>query len=439
MAEYRKFIDSQTAVSGVASGTYSKKDLIQQFEAARELADYELFRLRGEVGELERWSESHRPFHWFIEFPSVWQREDFNKGFDVIVGNPPYIKATTNTCKKFEYTWHGYETGKCPDIYAVCMERAVDLLNDRGRFAMIVMHSICFNRQFEPLRNLLFTSFPFLCISSYARRPDSIFSGSAAVRNSIVIASRRSETRFVTSRCRRWSKQGRHILFSSIQYTEPDSVLLACGNVRQWPFVDDLDVIDAFAKLVKEQDTLGSVVRKRGSFRLGFKKVALYMLWTFIDPPPVVSRDGVITVSDRDLWMHFNDIRHRDIAFLLMAGRWMYLWWLIYGDEFDVIRHTIASFPAGIERLTNHSSYSAELYNPARQLLILADNLKEELPRHLKWQTYSGQEIGRYDLRECTHITDESDWLLAQAWGLSREQYDAADSLRQRMTFGQKD
>ncbi|MDE0674859.1 MAG: hypothetical protein OXI06_07270 [bacterium] len=47
--------------------------------------------------------------------------------------------------------------------------------------------------------------------------------------------------------------------------------------------------------------------------------------------------------------------------------------------------------------------------------------------------------VGRYDLRECRHITDEADWLLAQAWGLTREQYEAAGNLRDRMTFGSRD
>ena len=30
-----------------------------------------------------------RPFHWALEFPEVFQRED--SGFDSIVGNPPFL------------------------------------------------------------------------------------------------------------------------------------------------------------------------------------------------------------------------------------------------------------------------------------------------------------------------------------------------------------
>ena len=33
-------------------------------------------------------SHSHKPFHWFIEFYGILK----NGGFDVIIGNPPYVE-----------------------------------------------------------------------------------------------------------------------------------------------------------------------------------------------------------------------------------------------------------------------------------------------------------------------------------------------------------
>ena len=104
------------------------------------MADTLLHEMRDEDGGLDNWVSSHQPFHWVVEFPSVWRQG----GFDVIIGNPPYIKTSSVT----GYRWIGYETQSCPDLYAVCMERASNLLNDSGRFAMIVMHSLCFSRHF---------------------------------------------------------------------------------------------------------------------------------------------------------------------------------------------------------------------------------------------------------------------------------------------------
>src|SRR5690606_21071874 len=35
-----------------------------------------------------KWRKSHQPFHWFVEFYGVLK----NGGFDVIIGNPPYVE-----------------------------------------------------------------------------------------------------------------------------------------------------------------------------------------------------------------------------------------------------------------------------------------------------------------------------------------------------------
>jgi hypothetical protein len=38
-------------------------------------------------GDLKRWQESHRPFHWFVEFYGIMQKG----GFHAVIGNPPYV------------------------------------------------------------------------------------------------------------------------------------------------------------------------------------------------------------------------------------------------------------------------------------------------------------------------------------------------------------
>ena len=72
------------------------------------------------------------------------------------------------------------------------------------------------------------------------------------------------------------------------------------------------------------------------------------------------------------------------------------------------------------------------------RLLQLANELQSEMPDHVAWKQNAGVKVGRYNMLELRHITDEADWLLAQAWGLSREQFDAAGNLRDRMTFGNR-
>ncbi len=55
-------------------------------------------------------------------------------GFDAVIGNPPYVAKRKIT----DYTYQGFDTDNCPDIYAPCMERAATLVKPQGGYAMIV-------------------------------------------------------------------------------------------------------------------------------------------------------------------------------------------------------------------------------------------------------------------------------------------------------------
>ena len=177
---YGRFVEEQVADSGTGA-VEGKQRLTAQIRGATEQADVALYDMRDEQSGLEAWRKSHLPFHWFAEFPSVWS----DGGFDVMIGNPPYINKKQVT----DYVWLGYSTQNCPDLYAVCTERASTLLNLDGRLSFIVPHSVSFSQRFARLRDHLRNTFPLIWTSSYSRRPTGLFSGSSAVRNTIVTAS----------------------------------------------------------------------------------------------------------------------------------------------------------------------------------------------------------------------------------------------------------
>ncbi|MYG93382.1 MAG: hypothetical protein F4138_00070, partial [Acidimicrobiia bacterium] len=438
---YEEFITVQDSNDDQHTLRQAKGLLKTRINAVTDQADRGLHKMRGEAMPVEAWTQTHSPFHWFIEFPTIWR----NGGFDVIIGNPPYIGLKSKQRDQFDYTWQGYETENCPDLYAVCTERASTLLNDQGRFAMIVMHSICFHKGFKPLRDHLENCFSTLWVSSYAKRPDSLFSGSADVRNTIVITTKSVDRGLFTSRCRRWPTDARDCLFATQQYVIPSESLLMCGDTPQWPFIDDLTVISAFEWMGNTQQPLKQALVSDGKHQLAYKKVARYMLGVFVDEPPTVDPITALSVTGKPSgWLHFEDYQHRDLALMSLAGRWGYLWWLMFGDEFDVTRNVLTALPCDIERLTTAKELSPapcdmELESLVNRILNLASELKNEMPKHLAWQINAGIKVGRYNMLKCRHITDESDWLLAQAWGLTREQYEAAGNLRDRMTFGNRE
>ncbi|MDE0498492.1 MAG: Eco57I restriction-modification methylase domain-containing protein [Acidimicrobiaceae bacterium] len=433
-ADYDRFVTRQTE-AGTADDAASKARLEARFEAARAECDRLLADLRHENGDFDDWVSSHQPFHWFVEFPSVWQQG----GFDVVIGNPPYIK----TSKVTGYRWLGYQTQNCPDLYAVCMERAATLLNDQGRFAMIVMHSLCFSRHFVALRACLMRRFGEIKVSSYSRIPDALFGGQVRVRNSIALASMVGNGVLSATTCRRWTAETRDRLFAVTSYADLPRSLREATPDQQWPFLDAC-LAQVTETLAETNAPLGDATSLEGGFMLGYKNTAQYMLGIFVDEPPTVdlsSGEFVETKSRRTNWFRFDSGTSRDFALTMLAGRWGYLWWLAFSDEFDVTRGTLAAFPGDIERLTSRLG-SAD--NPAagdmelESLLALSRTLQGEMPKHLAWKANAGVRVGRYNMAKLRHLTDRADWLLARAWGIE-DAFEAAGNLRDRMIFGNKE
>src|SRR5947207_360018 len=94
-----------------------------------------------------RWLKSHQPFHWFVEFYGTIK----SGGFDVIVGNPPYVEYS----KVADYRVRGYATEKCANLYAYTVERSLALSGPTGRSGVIVPISVACSGAMEPLRTLL--------------------------------------------------------------------------------------------------------------------------------------------------------------------------------------------------------------------------------------------------------------------------------------------
>jgi len=86
-----------------------------------------------------------RPFHWEIEFPEVFGRE--NGGFDAMVGNPPFLrgKGVSGAFGDSYRAWLSLvfaEMKGNADLVASFFRRTFDLVRSRGCFGMIATNTI---------------------------------------------------------------------------------------------------------------------------------------------------------------------------------------------------------------------------------------------------------------------------------------------------------
>ena len=102
-------------------------------------------RYRGWLAERREEDPPLVPFHWELEFPEVFDRE--NPGFDAVVGNPPFAgKSTVAAANVARYPdWlkqaHTESHGNA-DLVAHFFRRGFDLIREDGTFGLIATNTI---------------------------------------------------------------------------------------------------------------------------------------------------------------------------------------------------------------------------------------------------------------------------------------------------------
>ena len=126
---------------------------------------------KNERAAYSRWVKSHQPFHWFVEFYGIMQ----GGGFDVIIGNPPYVVYTPEKVA-YEIKIELYATFPCKNLYAFVSERSVQLSHKNSSLGLIVQLTALSSEKMSPLQDLLLRK-GLLVAPSFPRRPESIFDG----------------------------------------------------------------------------------------------------------------------------------------------------------------------------------------------------------------------------------------------------------------------
>lgn len=99
--------------------------------------------------------KAKEPFNWDWEFKSVLQ----NGGFDLIIGNPPYVNVFNLPPADVDYYEKHYKTFKNKyDLYGFFMEKAVGLLKEGGLLGFITSRTWFSIDSFSRLREFLLNS-----------------------------------------------------------------------------------------------------------------------------------------------------------------------------------------------------------------------------------------------------------------------------------------
>ena len=353
----------------------------------------------------QKWLSSHKPFHWFTEFYKILK----DGGFDVIIGNPPYVEY--NKVKK-DYTIRGYKTESCGNLHAFVIERSMILGKKYGRCGMIVPLSGHSTDRMKPLITDCYSRTKLLHIMNISgdANPSILFSG-VKFRLAIFLSSTHSYTKgLYVTKYSKWFAEERERLFQFLEYVPV--------NRKSQNFIPKLSTSahrSIIEKLLKHK---GSLALHRGKHKIYYHNAPVHWIRAHSFVPYFHSeRDGE-KISTQLKPMTFERKDHALTATGVICSSLFYLWWITNSDCYHLNKREVGEFPIDL----SNQDLASKVAPIAERVMT---DIKEKSRRRVYVYKTSGRvEYDEFYLKESKSIIDEIDRVLAQHYGFTDEELD---------------
>ncbi|HEY7414477.1 MAG TPA: Eco57I restriction-modification methylase domain-containing protein, partial [Ktedonobacteraceae bacterium] len=367
---------------------------------------------------LQLWRDNHRPFHWYTMLPVLMQ----DGGFDVVIGNPPYIEYSKIRAM---YQIPEYETESCGNLYAAVTRRALALSKAQKSFiGLVVPLSICGSERFSRLRATLRASTTHLWLANFEIFPSRLFD-SAFQRLSTLLAMRSNTARdqqLHVTRIQRWYAIERPHLMSRLRYTPVHQD----KHAPVFPKLASSLHGDLIQRIIDQAQghTLAEVLASQPTPYFVFYQEATNYWIKATCHIPYYKKNGTIQTPPHSRMLY---VAEQSLALTIMAiinSSLFYTWFATYSDGFHLAHSLVKNFPI-----------PPHLYQ-VEQLHCLAQLLEHDIHQHAQSSTrntHAGKdtnqlihsiELEEYRMNHSKPLLDQIDAVLAKYYHLSAQELD---------------
>lgn len=371
----------------------------------------------GEQAAMQQWRESHQPFHWCIEFHEIMQRG----GFDVIIGNPPYVEYSK---VRHIYRVQGYETETCGNLYAAVIERSLALCRPGSGFlGYIVPLSICGSGRFHQLRSVIKQHTSAHWFANFEIFPCRLFDG-AFQRLSILLARHaiRPENNVFVTKIQRWYASERPHLIDLIAYTRTQCTLKPLVIPKLASPLQER-ILQKVLNQAQGQTVAGQLSAQPTDHFVYYQEATNY--WTkAVNGIPYYKKNCVMMPPPHGRFLYFHDAPTAQAIMAIMNSSLFYVWFATFSDGFHLSHTLVKDFPV-----------SNKLYGQ-QELLHLSQALQQSIKAHARKSTRNTRitsrpnkdqlliELEEYRMSHSKPLIDAIDALLAVHYGFTPEELD---------------
>ena len=359
------------------------------------------------VMNYNEWLTSHQPFNWLADF---YQIIEGNHGFDVIIGNPPYVVYTkkdliTKKATSDLYKVSNLRTLSCNNLYAFIIERVKMILTNGGYEGMIIPISSISSPSFIPLQSIMFER-PIWHIS-FSNRPGKLFQN-VEQRLTIYLTKNIKDSLTFATKYQHWYSEQRNLLFKNISFSVTPVGILSIREEKICinKIGGKLDTL-ILSKITKEDLVIADLCYGKNQFY--FHNGPTYFIRAMSFLPN--SEKGMIPSS------HYKSMQsqHNDIISAILNSTIYYWYYKNISNCRDYSVREILDFP-----ICNVSADN-ELMELAKQIKI-----SYKANRVVKNRNYNGKIVfyEEYYPAKSKIIIDEIDKVLAKHYGFTDEELD---------------